>query len=200
MKTTFRFALIAALFGASATAALAAEDCLKVAVSVKHEVAAKPGDVLQLVEKAVAANPTCACEVVKAAIEASSADAKTVAAIVETASSVAPEQMRLVAQCAVAVAPDALSEVQMVMARLDPGMGEVAMDDAKSPKAPVEVKPAWNPLNFPGVGPVGPNPGGPGGYPILDPGLPPTVPPVINPPSSTLVDYVYAVPYDYYLD
>ncbi len=200
MKTTFRFALIAALFGASATASMAAEDCLKVAVSVKHAVAAQPTEVLQLVEKHVGANPSCACEVVKAAIEASDADAKTVAAIVETASTVSPEHMRLVAQCAVAVSPGSLAEVQMVMARLDPGKGETSYSgkDAKSPKEPIEVKPAWNPLDFPGQGPVGPNPGGPGGFPFLPPGPPPYVPPVINPPVGTETGFGMRYPYEPY--
>lgn len=187
MKTTFRFAFVAALLGLSSSA-MADVDCLKLAVSVKNSVSAKPADVLQIVEKEVAANPSCACEVVKAAIEESSADAKQVAAIVETASSVAPEQMRLISQCAVAVAPDSLSEVQMVMARLDPSKGEV-VQSSKDSKVPVEVKPAWNPLDFPGTG-IGPNPGGPGGLGWLPPGgIDLSVPPIINPPGGTRTDY-----------
>lgn len=190
MKSTSRFlVLAAAAFGAHVASAA---DCLELSVTVKHAVTADASKVLEVVEKQVAANPNCACEVVKAAITSSEADAKTVASIVEVAGSVAPDQLRLVAQCAVAVAPDALNEVQMVVARIEPGSGEPVMADAKSPKAPIEVKPAWNPLDFPGQG-IGPNPGGPGGNPLIPVGPPLTtppqvVPPVIEPPVGTLTN------------
>lgn len=188
MKATFRFALLAAALSLPLSAA--ESNCLEVAVSVKHAVTAQPANVLEIVEKQLSAHPGCECEVVKAAIEAAEADADLVANIVETAISISPDQMRLISQCAVAVAPDSLSQVQAVLGRLDPNKGEVGYSskDAKSPKAPIEVKPAWNPLDFPGQGPVGPNPGGPGGFPVLPPGIPPTVPPVINPPEGTPVD------------
>jgi hypothetical protein len=178
MKTTFRIALAATALGM--LPAMAEVDCLKLSVAVKHAVAAQPQQVLQIVEKEVAANSDCSCEVVKSAIEASKADSKTVAAIVETAATVAPDKMRLISQCAVAVAPQALADVQAVMSRIDPSKGEGGYS-AKGAKAgpEVAVKPAFNPLDFPGQGPVGPTPGGP---PILPPGLPPTVPPVIVPP------------------
>ena len=186
MKKTFRFAIMAALLGMLSPAAVAEVDCLKLSVSVKHAVAATPTEVLQIVEKEVGANSSCACEIVKAAIEASKADAAQVAAIVEVAGTVAPDQLRLVSQCAVAVAPDALVEVQAVTARLDPNKGEGhGAKSAKSPKAPIDVKPAWNPLNFPGLGPIGPNPGGPGGIPVIPFNPPPTTPPVVNPPIGT---------------
>lgn len=199
MKKTLQFASVALLLGATSPAVMAEADCLKLAVSVKHAIAASSGSLLEVVEREVAANPSCACDIVKAAIEAVEADAKQVAAIVETAASVAPDQMRLISQCALAVAPDALSEVQMTMARLAPNQGEVAYAGAKSgkaPKMPIEVKPAWNPLDFPGQG-IGPNPGSPGGLPILPPGpqtlvppvvVPPVVPPVIEPPVGTPTD------------
>lgn len=191
MKTTFRFALVAAALGMLPAATMAEVDCLKVSVSVKHAVAAKPATVLEIVEKEVSANPDCACEVVKAAIQASKADKKTIAAIVETAATSAPDKMRLISQCAVAVAPEALAEVQSVMSRLDPNKGESG-DSAKGGKAPqVEVKPAWNPLDFPGQGPVGPTPGGP---PALPPGLPPVIPPVVVPPIGTPIDRVIEEP------
>lgn len=189
MKKTFRFAIVAALLGLFSSAAMAEVDCLKLSVSIKHAVAAAPSDVLQIVEKAVGANSSCACEIVKAAIEASSADASQVASIVEVAGSVAPDQLRLVAQCAVAVAPDSLVAVQAVSARLDPNKGEVAMESSKNPKAPIDVKPAWNPLNFPGQGPVGPSPGGPGGIPVMPFTPSPNVPPIINPPEGTQIGF-----------
>ncbi|MGB6223736.1 hypothetical protein [Haloferula sp.] len=189
MKKTFRFAIVAALLGLFSSAAMAEVDCLKLSVSIKHAVAAEPSEVLQIVEKAVGANASCACEIVKAAIEATDADASQVASIVEVAGSIAPDQLRLIAQCAVAVAPDSLVAVQGVTARLDPNKGEVAMDSAKNPKAPIDVKPAWNPLNFPGQGPVGPSPGGPGGIPVMPFTPSPNTPPIINPPDGTQVDF-----------
>jgi hypothetical protein len=191
MKTTLRFALVAAAMGLAPVVAMAETDCIALSASVKATVAEKPSEVLQVVEKEVGANPDCACEVVKAAIEASKADAKTVAAIVETAASVAPDKMRLVSQCAVAVAPESLADVQAVLSRLDPNRGEsgYSSKSAKGGKAVVDVKPAWNPLDFPGQGPVGPTPGGaPMGPPMIPPGLPPTIPPIITPPVSSVID------------
>ncbi|MDB6077872.1 MAG: hypothetical protein JWO82_1619 [Akkermansiaceae bacterium] len=186
MKTTFRFALVAAALGLLPAAAMADQDCIKLAVSVKHAVSAKPSEVLQIVEAQVSANPNCACEVVKAAIQSSQADSKMIASIVETASKAAPDKMRLVAQCAVAIAPDSLADVQAVMARLDPNKGERSYSSKSSKAGPVEKSPAWNPLDFPGEGPVGPTPGGP---PALPPGLPPVVPPVVNPPVGTVINF-----------
>lgn len=185
MKHTSRFAIAAASLGLLSASAMAV-DCLELAVSVKHAASAKPEAVLELVEKEVSASPDCACEVVKAAIQGSEADSKMVAKIVEVAASAAPEKMRLVSQCAVAVAPESLGDVQAVMNRLDPNKGEsgYSSKDAKGAKD-VAVKPAWNPLDFPGQGPVGPTPGGP---PILPPGLPPGVPPIITPPVGTQID------------
>lgn len=191
MKTSLRFALAAAGFGLLAAPSMAAEGCLKLAVSVKHAAAAQPAKVLEIVESEMTANPDCACEIVKAAIQGAEADAKTVASIVETAATAVPEKMRLVSQCAVAVAPDSLGEVQAVMNRLDPNRGEAGYSskgakDAKDAKD-VAVKPAWNPLDFPGQGPVSPTPGGPPAVPV-PPGLPPGVPPVITPPKGTKTD------------
>jgi hypothetical protein len=185
MKTTFRFALVAAALGMLPAATMAEVDCLKVSVSVKHAVAAKPSAVLEIVEKEVSANPDCACDVVKAAIQSSKADNKTIAAIVETAATSAPDKMRLISQCAVAVAPQALADVQAVISRLEPNKGESGYSSKGGKNPQVEVKPAWNPLDFPGQGPVGPTPGGP---PALPPGLPPVVPPVIVPPVGTPID------------
>ncbi|MES2476772.1 MAG: hypothetical protein V4640_13390 [Verrucomicrobiota bacterium] len=182
MKKSFSFLVLAASIGA-----LSAEtpvDCVAKSAFVKSAVAAKHSKVLEIVSAEVTASPSCACEVVKAAIEGSEADAKTVGAIVEAAAVAAPEQMRLVAQCAVAIAPDALAEVQAVMVKLDPNLGDSG-SSAKGAKDPVgEVAAMPNPLDFPGQGPVGPTPGGPGGL-----GLVPIVPPVIiAPPDVTNVN------------
>ena len=198
MKKTVRFALLSAALGVlSSSAAFAAVDCVKLALSVKLAVARDVSATLQIVEKEVAANPACACELVKAAIEGSKANVQLVAAIVETAATVAPEHRRLIGQCAVAVAPDALPNVQAVLAKLEPKQRKADGSSSKnamrpSPKGGEVVQPPTsNPLDFPGSGigdlPVhmGPNPGGPGGYPIIPIGPPILVPPIITPPIIT---------------
>lgn len=182
MKRTAFFGLFSLLFVGFSPAD--ETDCLKLSVAVKHEVSVEKAKVLEIVSREVSAAPACACEIVKAAIEGSDAKPETVASIVEAASTAAPEQMRLIAQCAVAVAPDALTNVQSVMAKLDPNRGEsgVSAKGAKTPAGEVAAMP--NPLDFPGQGPVGPIPGGPGGSPLI-----PVFPPVIiNPPEVTEVD------------
>lgn len=186
MKKNISFILLNAAFGM--LSANAAVDCIALSVSVKNSVAAEKSKALEIVSSEVSAAPACACEIVKAAIEGSSADAQTVAAIVQAASTAAPEQMRLVSQCAVAIAPDALGAVQAVIAKLDPNLGESApaSQSAKDSKAPAgEVAAMPNPLDFPGQGPIGPTPGGPGGTPIF-PVTPPIIiaPPVVVPPVS----------------
>ncbi len=183
MKKTIYFALMSAVLGT--LTASAEVDCLKLSLSVKLVVAQEQSKVLEIVSTEVAAAPGCACEIVKAAIEGSKADVDTVAAIVEAAATAAPEQMRLISQCAVAVAPDAITKVQMVLAKLDPNLGESGTKSSKDAKAPAgEVAAMPNPLDFPGQGPIGPNPGSPGGTPLI-----PIFPPVIiNPPEISDVN------------
>jgi hypothetical protein len=195
MKKTTQFALIGAALGLLSNGAYAAIDCQKLSSSIKDAVSASQSSVLEIVQVEVAANPGCACEVVKAAIEASNADAATVASIVEVAATAAPEQMRLISQCAVAVAPDALAGVEAVLAKIDPSRGEsgAVSYSAKGAKDAGEVVGAvlGNPLDFPGQSPgqppvvVGTSPGSPGGFPLLPPGPPIFVPPIVNPPSVT---------------
>lgn len=189
MKQTIFFGVFSAALGL--VSASAEVSCLKLALSVKTAVAAESSKVLEIVSNEVSAAPDCSCEIVKSAIEAANAKPETVAAIVEAAVIAAPEQMRLISQCAVAVAPDALSKVQAVIAKLDPNRGEGAVKsskdakDAKDSKTPVgEVAAMPNPLDFPGQGPVGPNPGGPAGLPLI-PNLPPVI---IAPPDISNVD------------
>jgi hypothetical protein len=158
--------------------ASAETDCLQLSHFVKTAVASEPSKVLQLVEEKVSENPACACEVVKAAIEGAVAEPETVSAIVETAITAAPDQMRLIAQCAIAAAPDALTNVQAVLAKLDPNSGESgdSAKSAKGAKSPAgEVAAMPNPLDFPGKGPVRP----------LFPIFPPVI---INPPRVTQVN------------
>lgn len=174
-------------------------DCRAVSLSVKHAIVADKERLLEIVSTHVAASPQCACEIVKSSIETSRANAKTVAAIVETAVTAAPEQMSLIAQCAIAVAPDALANVQAVMSKLDPNHGEEGSSakDAKSvvpaeqgdtASVPDPLNLPENPLNFPGQGPMGPIPGGPGGSPLF-PVLPPQIPMLlIAPPEVSNVN------------
>ena len=177
MKNTIRYTVLSAILGT--VPAFAEVDCLKLSLYVKQAASTEQSKVLEIVAKEVGSAPDCACEIVKSAIEGSSADAKLVGAIVEVAATAAPEQMRLISQCAVAVAPDALVNVQAVMAKLDPNLGEsgTSAKGAKDAKAPAgEVAALPNPLDFPGTGPVGPLAGGPGG---LD-----SIPLVVQIPSS----------------
>ena len=161
--------------------ASAETDCLQLSHYVKLSVASESSKVLELVQQKVSENPTCACEVVKAAIEGAVAEPEMVSAIVESAINAAPDQMRLIAQCAIAAAPDALTEVQAVLAKLDPNTGESgesskSAKSAKSGKEPAgEVAAMPNPLDFPGKGPVRP----------LFPIFPPVI---INPPDVTEVN------------
>jgi len=184
MKKTIQYAVLSAILGT--VSASAEVDCLKLSLYIKLATASEQSKVLEIVAKEVAAAPGCACEIVKSAIEGSAADSVTVAAIVEAAATAAPEQMRLISQCAVAVAPDALVNVQAVMAKLDPNLGEAGASaksakGSKSAKAPAgEVAALPNPLDFPGVGPVGPTIGGPGGAPEF-----PLVPPISFPSDVT---------------
>lgn len=157
-------------------------DCIALSASVKSSVAAEQSKVLEIVSNQVAAAPGCACEIVKVAVEESKANSEMVAAIVESASIAAPEQMRLISQCAVAVAPDALASVQAVVAKLDPNSGEsgTSAKSSKDGAAEPAQESAFNPLDFPGQGPIGPAPGtavGPGGIPLV-----PLVPPIIIAP------------------
>jgi hypothetical protein len=153
-------------------------DCLQLSHYVKLTAANGSSKVLELVQQKVSENPTCACEVVKAAIEGTVAEPDTVSAIVEAAINAAPDQMRLIAQCAIAAAPDALTQVQAVLAKLDPNTGESgdSAKSAKGAKSPAgEVAAMPNPLDFPGKGPVRP----------LFPIFPPVI---INPPNVTVVN------------
>ena len=173
-------------------------NCSNIALSIEQRLKFDSSLVLQIVEKEVAANPGCSCEIVKAAIQSSSADAELVVSIVEVAITAAPESMRMSSQCAIASMPEALGGVQALLARLDVNSGDSGYSSkgaksaksAKGPKHAVaamvdtvdEVAALPNPLDFPGIGPVGPTPGGQGGQPLV-----PVFPPVILPPSVTEV-------------
>ncbi len=193
MKNTIKYALLGAAMALVIPAYATETVCYKVSAIVKKEVAAEPEKVLEVVASQVARNQACSCEIVKAAIIASGADKKLVASIVMTAASEAPEKLRIISQCAVAVAPDALAEVQAVVSELGANAagghgakGGIAYDAKGGEKGGArgdEASPGiGNPLDFPSYGPVGPTPGGPGGFPLFPPGL---QPPVVTPASSS---------------
>ncbi|MGY8648051.1 MAG: hypothetical protein ACKVLL_11940 [Verrucomicrobiales bacterium] len=168
--------------------------------AVRLAVAADSDKVLEIVAKQIAANESCACEVVKAAIIASDAKKEVVAQIVDVAINEAPSMLRIIAQCAIAIAPDAQPNIQAILEKYDFAGGEGDSEKGALEKGgvPDDVASA-NPLDFPasegygssaarpegGAAPVGPAPGGPGGFPLLPPGLPVTFPPVVTPPSLT---------------
>lgn len=183
MKNTTLYTVISAVLALVAPAFAEAPDCHDVANVVKKAIVAHPEKVLDIVSGQIGQNESCACEVVKAAIVASDADKALVAEIVTVAIEVAPDKIRIIGQCAVAVAPDALAEVQSVVAEYGAASGDSGWADAKGgdakggddkgAKGIASALPniPTNPLDFPGKGPVGPTPGGPGGYPLFTPGL-----------------------------
>ena len=200
MKNTLKFALTALLFAAAPFAQANTLDCVKVSNAVRLAVAADSDKVLEIVAKQIAANESCACEVVKAAIIASDAKKEVVAQIVDVAINEAPSMLRIIAQCAIAIAPDAQPNIQAILEKYDFAGSEGDSEKGALEKGgvPNDVASA-NPLDFPasegydssaarpegGAAPVGPAPGGPGGFPLLPPGLPVTFPPVVTPPSLT---------------
>lgn len=166
-------------------------NCRQPALTVKQRIGQDPAQLLEVVEAELRANPACACEIVKAAIAAAEPEPNEVVAIVETSITTAPETLRIVSQCAIAAMPESLSAVQALLAKYDANAGESgpSAKGAKSGKDPVaaaadDVAALPNPLDFPGSGPVGPTPGGPGGQPLM----PPNVPILITPPRVTEVD------------
>lgn len=190
MKNTIKYALFGAVLASVTPAFADAPDCYKVSTAVKKAVTAQPDKVLELVASQVAQNESCACEVVKAAIVASDADKALVANIVETAVTAAPSKMRIIGQCAVAVAPDALAQVQAVITKYGAVGGDSGYSakggDEKGGKSVVTPSVAQNPLDFPNGGqlnnPVGPTPGGEGGFSLFPRS---DVSPTVTPSSST---------------
>lgn len=182
MKTTMKFAVVAAFLAASPAifGAEKAVDCKAIQAAITKAVDADNAKVLEIVEAQVAANAGCACEVVKAAIIATEADKDLVRQIVEVAVVAAPSEMRLIAQCAVAVAPDAVGEVQKVLASFDPASGESVSAKGGLSKGGLEkggtIAPV--PIDNPLDGPL--TPGGPGGDPFV-PIFTPNQPPILIP-------------------
>lgn len=114
------------------------EKCPDIALAVTARINHDSSALLEIVQAETAANPSCACEIVKAAIQTTDGDVAQVLAIVETAGTAAPEHLRLISQCAIAAAPEALTEVQALLAKLDPGSGESGKS-SKGAKAAVDA-------------------------------------------------------------
>ena len=139
-------------------------DCLALSLSVEQRINLNASKILEIVEAEVGANPGCACEIVKAAIKASAADVPQVVAIVETAITASPDNMRLIAQCAIASMPESITEVQALLAKLDPNTGDASAysskgyssKSAKSAKIAFVAPEVANPLDRPNLFP--PNP------------------------------------------
>lgn len=172
MKNTMKYALVGAVFALAAPSMVAAEGCNDVSQKTVAAIAKSPSKVLEVVSKLVASNEGCSCEIVKAAIIATEADKDLVGQIVETAIAAAPKESSLISTCALAVAPDAQSEIVAVVAKLERGAGDgYSAKGGKVVTPPPAVK--ANPLDFPGLGVVGPEIGSTGGAPLLPAGLPP---------------------------
>jgi hypothetical protein len=121
---------------------------------------------------------------VKAAINATDADPQLVVSILESVISAAPQTMMIASQCAIAAAPESLPSVQAMLSKYeanagDSGYSSKSSKDAKDAKdakvanalMPNTVASIPNPLDFPGLGPIGPARG-------LQPALSP-LPPII---------------------
>ena len=166
----------------------------QISAAVTKSVTSQPEKVTDIVFSHISKNDASACEVVKAAIVASGANKDLVAEIVEAATEAAPDKVRIIGQCAVAVAPDAIAKVQAIVVKYAATSGGASdysgskqgVGDSKGalgalsalpgiPASPVSLEVPTNALNFPGQGPVGPTPGGPGGFPLFPPGLQPPV-------------------------
>lgn len=190
MKTTMKFALVAAFLAASPAVfgADKAIDCKAIQATVEKAILADKAQVLQIVESQVSGNTGCACEVVKAAIVATEADKDLVRQIVEVAVVASPSEMRLIAQCAVAVAPDSVGEVQKVLASFDPASGESGLSSKGGlSKGGLEKGGIGEAIGVPNPldGPL--TPGGPGGDPFI-PIFTPDQPPVITPNDISPID------------
>ncbi|WP_143185182.1 MULTISPECIES: hypothetical protein [Rubritalea] len=188
MKETLKFALVGVLFAAAPLAGASESNCNEVVKITNSAIAQSPDKVLDVVAKLVTKHKDCSCEVVKAAIIATEADKELVGKIVEVAVKAAPEQLSLISTCALVVAPDAQAEIVSVVSKHSQSAGgdySAKADYSAKGKEPLPMAAVKaNPLDFPGVGPIGPELGSTGGTPLLPFGLPPQAPPV-TPVSAT---------------
>lgn len=143
------------------SALIQAQDCDDIASSVAAAASADNANILEIVDEKVSQNPNCVCEIVKAAISASEAEGKAFGDIVEAAGNAAPDKLQLIVDCSSTVASK--SDLPFIEAAAT----------AVQNNNPAGI----NPLNFPGVGPVGPAAGTDGGNSIINPDSPLTAPP-----------------------
>ncbi len=180
MKTKAKFALFAAALSLSVQTSNAQDTASSAVIEeVKAELAYAGNSLLPVVTKHITATPQFSCEIVKTVITETSADAATIGTIVEAAAVAAPDQLRLVAQCAIAVAPDSATDVQVVLAKLDPAAGDDVVSGkevsgkgvaASAPATAAATDDMGNPLDFPSGGEVvqvGPSPNSPGAKGLL---------------------------------
>jgi hypothetical protein len=156
-------------------------NCQTIALSIEQRIKLDDSSLLEIVETEGRSNPSCACEIVKAAIKATDADPQLVVSILESVISAAPQTMMIASQCAIAAAPESLPSVQAMLSKYeanagDSGYSSKSSKDAKDAKVanalmPNTVASIPNPLDFPGLGPIGPARG-------LQPALSP-LPPII---------------------
>ncbi len=119
--------------------------CSTVSLSVGQRIQLDPSSALEIVDSEVSANPACACEIVKASIAATDADVAMVVLIVQTSINAAPEHMRIISQCAIAAMPESISQVQALLAGIDPNSGDAAVYSSKSAKGAKSAKSAKAP-------------------------------------------------------
>lgn len=122
--------------------------CATVSLSVGQRIQLDPSDALEIVESEVSANPACACEIVKASIAATDADVAMVVSIVQASINAAPEHMRIISQCAIAALPESISQVQALLAAIDPNSGDTAVYSSKSAKSAQSAKSSKAPATF----------------------------------------------------
>lgn len=159
-------------------------NCQNIALSIGQRIKLDRSNVLEIVEMEVKSNPSCACEIVKSAIKATDADNEMVVSILESLISAAPQSMMIATQCAIAAVPEALPNVQALLSKYEANAGESgpsskSAKDAKDAKVANAVMPNTvaaipNPLDFPGLGPIGPARG-------IQPGFGPVPPIIISP-------------------
>ncbi|BCU75343.1 hypothetical protein [Luteolibacter sp. LG18] len=177
-ELNFALSLLAAMYRAdSDTTKAPAADTLEYALSIRHRIHEDPSKLLEIVAAEVTANPDRVCEIVKAAIKATENDKASIANIVETAATSKPDAMRLAAQCAVAAVPESLSDVQAVLAKLDPASGDWRKHSSKS-KDSKDAKDAKEGEVAPAIAP--PNP-----LDLPPPPPPPPIPPIPPPPPPS---------------
>jgi len=120
MKTTIKYLLLTAAFGAATANAGDGTDCDDIADAVreqirsggsKEQIKKDDAQILEIVRKAVSENQECAADIVAAAIQASNASNTLVGQIVKTAGNAAPGQINNIVAAATGAAPLAAAQI-----------------------------------------------------------------------------------------